>query len=67
MKRTKDRVTTQLGLALESPQHHPLTAEIHEELIKAVAELLLEAYGNDSSASKRQWQWGGDNESEADA
>jgi hypothetical protein len=65
MKQTTDRVTTQLGLSLESPQHHQLTEEIHEELIKVLAELLLEAYGDDPS--NEHWQWGGDNEPEADA
>ena len=53
MKQTKHSVTTQLGLALESPQPHPLTEEIHEDLIKVLAELLLEAYGDDPS--NEQW------------
>jgi phenylpyruvate tautomerase PptA (4-oxalocrotonate tautomerase family) len=65
MKQTKHRVLTQLGLALESHQHNPLTEEIQDELIKALAELLLEAYGDDPS--NEHWQWGGYDEPEADS
>jgi hypothetical protein len=65
MKQARNAGTKQLGLALESPQRHPLTEETREELIQALAELLLEAHGDDPS--NLQWQWGGGNESEIDA
>lgn len=64
MKRTRDVVTRQLGLVLERPQHHPLTEETQEALIQALAELLLEAYGDDRSNAHRLR--GGEDEPEAD-
>jgi hypothetical protein len=64
MKRTSDVVTRQLGLLLERPQHHPLTEETHEALIQALADLLLEAYGDDRSNAHQLR--GGADEPEAD-
>lgn len=64
MKQTRDAVTRQLGLALERPQHHPLMEETQEALIQALAELLLEAFGDDLSNAHRLR--GGEDELEAD-
>jgi hypothetical protein len=64
MKRTRDAVTRQLGLALEGLQHHPLTEETHAALIQALSELLLEAHGNERSNAHRLQ--GGEDEPEAD-
>ena len=63
MKRKRTRVTRQLGLALDFPQHHPLTAETQEAVIQALAELLLEAFGDDLSNAHRR---GEEDEPEAD-
>jgi hypothetical protein len=64
MKRTRDGVTRQLGLALEGLQHHPLMEETRSALIQALAELLLEAHGDERSSAHRLR--GGENEPEAD-
>ena len=64
MKRTRDTVTRQLGLALKRPQHQPLMEETHEAVIQALAELLLEAYGDDLPNAHRLR--GGEDEPEAD-
>ena len=64
MKRTRNAVTRQFGLALKRPQHHPLIEETHEALVQALAELLLEAYGDDLSNVHRLR--GGEDEPEAD-
>ena len=64
MMRTRDAATRQLGLALDRAQHHPLMEETHEALIQALAELLLEAYGDD--LPNAHWLRGGEDEPEAD-
>ena len=64
MKRTREAVTRQLGLVLERPQHHRLPEETHEALIQALADLLLEAYGDDRPNADRLR--GGEDEPEAD-
>jgi len=44
---TRDAGARQFGLALERPQHHALAKETREALIQALADLLLEAFGDD--------------------
>jgi hypothetical protein len=64
MKRTGDAVTRQLGLVLERPQRPPLTEETREALIQALADLLLEAHGDERPNAHRLR--GEENEPEAD-
>ena len=64
MTQTRDAVIRQLGLALEHPQHHLLMEEAHEALIQALADLLLEAFGDDLSNAQRPG--GSEDEPEAD-
>jgi hypothetical protein len=64
MNRERRTVTRQLGLYLEQPEQHRLTEETHEALIQALAELLLEAFGEDVTNAHRPR--GEQDESEAD-
>jgi hypothetical protein len=51
MQRLTNRPLHQLALHLEAPPRHPLDSETREALISALADLLLEAYGAQTSAS----------------
>ena len=53
MNRGRNVVARQLRLGLERPQPHRLTEETHEALIQVLAELLLEAFGDDVTTGHR--------------
>lgn len=63
MKRAPRVTGRQLGLFLESRVSHQPAEETHEALIEALAELLLEAYGEEADEAHKTA--GGRNESEA--
>lgn len=47
MRRTSSAMVKQLGLFLEREASHQPAEETHEALIQALADLLLEAYGEE--------------------
>lgn len=48
MRRTSSATVNQLGLFLEREASHQPAEEIHEALIQALADLLLEAYDEET-------------------
>ncbi len=62
MRRTSAVPGKQLGLMLEPEVRHPLAKETHEALIRVLADLLLEAYGENTA--HEELALGGENEPE---